>query len=243
MGIAKSLVIIQWFGLGTLILGVLTQRFQILPFKVAFGSFALALLVLSVTAVVALLVLALSFGPLSNAVRMPSMMAFVLGFIPLVVVISVVGSGFKVPRIHDISTDPSNPLVFKHAQSLRKPGENSIAPPSEKTLKLQAKFYTDIQPLSVDLAPEKAYERSLSVVNELGWELTHSDKNERQIEALERTALFGFVDDIVIKVSPKSGDATSSVINLRSVSRVGKSDLGANAKRIKRFFEAFEQGK
>lgn len=240
MGIAKTLVFIQCISFVVLVLGLLAQRLQILPFKVAFGSFALALVLLSITALLALVVLGLSFGPLPNSARMPSLLAFALGGIPLIVVASLVGSGFKVPRIHDISTDPSNPLEFKHAHSLRKPGENSISPPADYTLQLQQDSYTDLKPLSVDLPPEEAYALSLRVAKDLGWEITFSEKSEGHIEAVERTALFGFADDIVIKVSSKSQDSGASVINLRSVSRVGVSDLGANAKRIQRFYSAIK---
>lgn len=241
MGIAKSLVIVQWISLGLLVLGVLAQRTQMLPFRVAFGSFALALVVLSITAVVSLVVLGLSFGTVADAARTPSLMAFVIGFIPLLLVISLVGSGFKVPSIHNIATDPSLELQFQHAQTLRKTGENSIEPPSEKVVKLQQGFYKDLEPLHLNVSAARAFELSKTVVDQLGWEITFSDETKGHIEALERTALFGFVDDVLIKILPEGSNVDGGcVVNLRSVSRVGVSDLGANAKRIKKFQAALK---
>lgn len=76
------------------------------------------------------------------------------------------------------------------------------------------------------------------VVQELGWELVDSDIVSGRIEATDTTRWFGFKDDVVIRISQ---EATGSVIDVRSKSRVGRSDVGVNAKRIETFLDRLQK--
>lgn len=235
MGFVKALLyseIVLW---GVMALAVLVQRKQLLPFTVTFGGFGLALLLSALVAVVSLVVLILSFSVVSPDFRPYTLAATILGVGPLVMIMWTVGAGFGVPRIHDITTDLDHNVAFENAQKLRSASDNSLALPSEKEASLHRDYYATLDPLIVDQPPKQAYEKSLQVAQSLGWEVVFQRPEQGHFEAIDRTAIFGFVDDIAVRVTPLD---RGSRIDLRSVSRVGLSDLGANAKRIR----AFKQG-
>ena len=235
MTFSKILIYIECFLLLVMVVGLAGQRFQFLPFSIAFSGFALAMLIAAAAGLVALIVLLLSFGPVSSEARPLAGLALLIGIVPMVVVVLRVGAGFSVPRIHDISTNTADVIAFEHSQSLRKAGENSLDLPSAEVIDLQNAHYT-LAPIRSDQAPADAYQHALTVAESLGWTVAYQNADQSQFEAYEKTALFGFVDDIAVRV--KATDE-GSVIDLRSVSRVGLSDLGANAKRITRFQAAF----
>ena len=95
----------------------------------------------------------------------------------------------------------------------------------------QLEAYPDIEPLRLQRAPEAAYGDAMAAVEDEGLELVASDPVAGRIEATATTAWFGFKDDVVIRVRP--GDDGSSLVDVRSKSRMGMSDLGANAARIR----------
>lgn len=140
------------------------------------------------------------------------------------------------PPIHDITTDLDNPPIFHHAPILRKPTDNSLDIEPD-TQDIQRKHYPDIMPYLVTVSPNEAFVKALSVVALLGWDIANSDTTNRQIEAIDRTLLFGFTDDIVLRVRPHQ---KGSVIDIRSASRIGISDLGVNASRIRQFMREWD---
>ncbi len=87
--------------------------------------------------------------------------------------------------------------------------------------------------------PDQAFERALATAKDMGWTVIEADKAAGRIEATDRTLWFGFFDDIVIRVTPAAG--SGSRVDVRSLSRVGVSDLGANAKRIRAFLARLKQ--
>lgn len=137
----------------------------------------------------------------------------------------------RVPPIHDISTDTEDPPEFRAVAKLRKPGENTLEYGGPELAATQAKAYPDIQPVVSPLPPAEAHARCLAAVQRLGFEVVASDAEAGRIEAYETTLWFGFVDDVVIRVQPREG---GSRVDVRSISRVGMSDVGANAARIRR---------
>ncbi len=237
MTFTKALLYAQYLLLILMLAGLLGNRWQLLPFKLAFGGFALAVAVSALVSLVALIAFGFSFGRLGADAGNASLATFALGAMPLLATITLVGAGFKVPRIHDISTDTENNLAFINAHKLRQPGENSLEFPAVGVIRQQREHYPHIGPLRIADAPASAYDKSLRVAAMLGWRVAYRDDALGFFEATDKTAIFGFVDDVVVRVSAEEG---GSRIDLRSVSRVGVSDLGANAKRIDRFRTAFE---
>ena len=139
--------------------------------------------------------------------------------------------GARVPPIHNISTDVVNPPAFEKISALRAATHN----PLEYTTAIaqqQQQHYGHIQPLSLNAKPLQVFDKALVVVDQLGWQLQSQNAKTTVIEASVSSGIFGFVDDVVIRIQAK-GDG--SIVDMRSVSRVGQSDFGANAKRIERF--------
>ncbi len=151
--------------------------------------------------------------------------------------LALLGSRGDYPPIHDITTDTQDPPVFSAAIERRGEGSNSLAIKPD-TIEAQLASYPDIATMESPLTLEQAYKQALQSAESLGWEIYRDDLNAGYIEAVDSTAIMGFKDDVVIRVRT---NADGTLIDLRSVSRVGVSDLGANAARIQRFFAKFNE--
>lgn len=137
------------------------------------------------------------------------------------------------PKIHDISTDQINPPQFARILPLRATAPNSSVYGGPEIAAAQKLAYPDIQPHDSALAPADAFVRAQATAKAMGWEIVDADLAAGVIEATATTLWFGFKDDVVIRITPAP---LGSRIDLRSVSRVGKSDVGANAARIRNYF-------
>lgn len=135
------------------------------------------------------------------------------------------------PRIHDISTNADNPPRFEAVLPLRKGARNAVDY-SATTAAEQRKGYPDIVPLTLPLAPPVAFEHALQVARAMGWDIVATAPEALRIEATDTTLLFGFKDDVVVRITPQ---AQGSVVDVRSLSRVGGSDFGTNAKRVRTY--------
>lgn len=143
----------------------------------------------------------------------------------------------SLPRIHDISTDTDDPPDFVAIAPRRKDARNPLDYKPE-TAAQQKRGYPDIGPLRLDAAPPQSFARAERAARAMGWEIVAVAPNDLRIEATDTTLLFGFKDDIVIRIRPQ---AQGSVIDVRSLSRVGGSDFGANAKRVRAFLHKVAQ--
>lgn len=142
--------------------------------------------------------------------------------------LSLYAKAKSLPRIHDISTDTANPPVFVAVLALRQPGNNSaVYAPANATAQLRA--YPEIVPKLLKMSPGDAFVRAERAARAMGWQVVAASATERRIEATDTTLLFGFKDDVVIRLNPQ---ADGTRVDVRSASRVGVSDLGMNARRI-----------
>jgi uncharacterized protein (DUF1499 family) len=139
----------------------------------------------------------------------------------------------RVPPIHDISTDLDNPPSFIAVVPMRAEAPNTLERAPDLAA-LQRKGYPDLQPLTLPLPIDQTFDRALSAAQASGWEIVATDKPTGRIEATDTTRWFGFKDDIVVRLTPW-GSGTR--VDLRSVSRVGVSDVGTNAERIETFLK------
>lgn len=152
-----------------------------------------------------------------------------------VALLSLTLGGGDYPRIHDITTDTADPPQFVAAPNERGAGANPLTLEAA-VIDAQKAAYPDLTTLNSDLVVSAAFDRALAVAAQLGWRVYHSDSTAGIIEAVETTRIMAFKDDIVIRIR---STGSGSEIDLRSVSRVGEGDLGANAKRIRTFIAAF----
>jgi hypothetical protein len=155
--------------------------------------------------------------------------------LPAALLVSLLAGRGDVPPIHDISTDTLDPPVFVRAQQQRGSDSNSLEiKPDSIAQQLQA--YPGLTSTRSVLPREAAFELALATAASLGWDIYHTDATAGVFEAVDSTAIMGFKDDVVIRLR---SDGAGTLLDLRSVSRVGVGDLGANAKRIRSFQQAF----
>ncbi len=152
--------------------------------------------------------------------------------------------GENYPPIHDISTDTVTPPTFVAVLPLRANAANTVVyggsegMTPEKLAELQKQAYPDIQPWQSNESKQVVFEKALAAVQQLGWDLVDQNFNEGRIEATDTTLWFRFKDDVVVIVTESNGMTT---VNARSVSRVGRGDVGANAKRLRKFFSLLSE--
>ncbi|MBB6228217.1 uncharacterized protein (DUF1499 family) [Polymorphobacter multimanifer] len=205
----------------------------ILPWQAALLGFAVGALVCGVGAVAMLVALV-------RRHRSPLVMtALVVGLIGFLIPMSLIAEARGVPPIHDITTDTGNPPeFFAITPELRGPGTNpvtydpAIAP-------LQAAAYPLVRPVTLAVTPSEAFFQAEKAARAMGWEIVATDSITGRIEATDTVPWWGFKDDIVIRLTPE-GQGTR--IDVRSKSRVGKGDVGVNARRITDYMNNLANG-
>ena len=138
----------------------------------------------------------------------------------------------SVPPIHDITTDTQDPPPFVEILPLRANAKNSAEYGGDSVAALQRKGYPDLAPATFPQPVGEMFSRARAAVGTMGWELVAADSASGRLEATATTKWFGFKDDVVVRVRP---EGTGSRVDVRSVSRVGGSDVGTNAARIRAF--------
>lgn len=232
---SRLLTVLTWIALALL----LVLSLAVLMTRAGFWQQGLLLYALSclAAAIVLLLFVLLLALPKYRQRRRQAGLGILLALPGTLLLLSVVATRGDYPPIHDITTDLSDPPVFTHAPTLRGPDSNSLAVKPD-TLGVQREAYPDLESLRSERTPGNAYRHALEVAAELGWDITWRDPERGYIEAVDTTAIMAFKDDIAIRIRAA---ADGSVIDLRSVSRVGVGDIGANAKRIRAFIKAFNE--
>jgi uncharacterized protein (DUF1499 family) len=102
----------------------------------------------------------------------------------------------------------------------------------------QRQGYPDLAPLTLPEPSGQVFARARATAERLGWDIVGADPATGLIEATDTTRWFGFEDDVVVRVTPWG---TGTRVDLRSVSRAGRSDIGSNADRLRRFLEALQE--
>ncbi len=141
----------------------------------------------------------------------------------------------SVPAIHDISTDTDNPPAFVAVLDKRAGASNPAEYGGPPIASQQHQAYPDIRPATLPDPPARAFERALEAARGQGWEIVAAVPAEGRIEATDTTRWFGFKDDVVVRVKP---EGAGSRVDVRSLSRVGRSDVGKNASRIRAYLQA-----
>ena len=145
------------------------------------------------------------------------------------------------PAIHDVTTDPTDPPQFRtlavradNLESIPDLDDPALAalPPIDRLHEVQRRRYPELAPVRLPIAPDRALVLVADRMRARGWTVAKSDPQAGTVEATAVVSLFRFRDDIVARVRPAPG---GSVVDLRSVSRVGTSDLGVNAGRVRDF--------
>ena len=215
-----------------LIAGPLSHKIGLAPFFVGFILLSIAVLLSLIVVVMGALSLRKSANPANRATLR---LASILALPALIMTAVILGGGRGAVLTHDISTDTQNPPQFVAAIAERGEKSNPVDFTSEEA-ELQQQGYPDIKPIRTPLDSKAAFARALKIAEAAGWEIYAKDENSGVIEGVASTLFFGFKDDIIIRVAASDNGST---VDIRSVSRVGKGDMGANAKRVRMFIEQF----
>jgi len=142
---------------------------------------------------------------------------------------------YRLPAISDVTTDPIDPPRFETIGRLRSREANPVAYAGLYAAELQKAAYPDIVPLETTSNAKTAYEAAIAVIKKRRWNVVNErepqpGRRDGYIEAVARTPVMGFRDDVAVRVRPAGQGAR---IDVRSASRYGRHDFGANATRVK----------
>ena len=143
------------------------------------------------------------------------------------------------PPIHDITTDTADPPEFVDILPLRADAPNPPEYAGSEVAEQQLAAYPEIEPLELDVSTAEAMALAESAARAMEWELVTVAPGEGRLEAVATTAWFGFKDDVVVRIVA-AGDG--SLVDVRSKSRLGLSDVGTNARRIRQFMAQLQPG-
>jgi uncharacterized protein (DUF1499 family) len=163
--------------------------------------------------------------------------AIVIGIVPPGVFLWLINTAEQHP-IHDITTDLDEPPRFEAVLEAREGAPNPAEYAGAETAEAQREHYPDLAPLTTDVDADSLYEHALAAARESGWNIVATDADAGRIEASDMTLWYGFTDDIVVRVSETGA---GSRLDVRSKSRVGRSDLGKNAERVRDYLDLVEQ--
>ncbi|MCQ8847998.1 DUF1499 domain-containing protein [Alteromonas stellipolaris] len=159
----------------------------------------------------------------------------VLALIAVAMPVSMMGKASTLPPIHDITTDVTNPPAFVAIAPLRENAPNPIAYEGGEVTRQQIDAYPEIRTQLLAQSIDEVFAASEKTIDALGWERVADGALPYTLEATDTTQWFGFKDDVVIRLKAKDDN---TLVDIRSKSRVGKSDLGKNAERIDTFLTA-----
>lgn len=158
-----------------------------------------------------------------------SLIALILALVALGIPMYWKVQAQKHPRIHDITTDVNNPPAFVAVSTARGQG---VRYGGAEVAVQQLKAYPELRTVVLPIPKDQAFKEALAAAHDMGWEIVAERPAQGTIEATDTTFWFGFKDDIVIRVFPAG---QRSLLDVRSVSRVGISDVGTNARRIRAY--------
>jgi uncharacterized protein (DUF1499 family) len=225
-----------------LVTGPLGYKFSIVPLQPSLISLLIAFAGGALVFLIGLVYLFIAVQSDLGVNRNLVIVSMILGLLPVGIMGPQMAAVVDVPPIHDITTDTVNPPEFVAIVPLRKNSPNgyeygvSEGWPAEKLGATTIAAYPRLKPIESDLSVADAVGRTEATLLSMGLEIVAVDRRAGLVEATATTFWFGFKDDIVVRVV---GDGEGSKIDLRSMSRVGQSDVGANAARITDFFDHF----
>jgi len=244
-------------GLALLAGALLGHRSGMIDFMQAFGAMGVAALVAGAAAFLSLITIVWTLLSNNRGGLVMAIAVFIVSIATFGIPAYQAQVAFSgtYPPIHDITTDLEDPPVFVDIAKMRGDDTNSIdyaaksipqdsrfgALSGQDYKPVQKQYYPGVRSLELDLAPDEAYWLALEVAVRRKWDVVAQVPEEGRIEATVTSKWMGFKDDVVIRLKPRGESGDKSVVDMRSSSRVGVSDIGANAKRIKSFLKELKR--
>ncbi|MBO0712605.1 MAG: DUF1499 domain-containing protein, partial [Acetobacteraceae bacterium] len=233
---------IAGFSLPVVLLAIIIERASLLEIVPVLATFAAALAM----AVIAIMLAFLSLiGIWRHGIEGlgAAVIAIAIGVALLAYPVYFGVLFFRLPQISDITTDPIDPPRFETVGRLRSRQANPIAYAGLYVAAQQKAAYPDIVPLDLDTTPQAAYDATMAVIAKRRWQVINArpwqapgpglPPRDGYIEAVARTPIMGFRDDVAIRIRAGGQGGQGARIDVRSASRYGRHDFGTNAKRIR----------
>lgn len=160
---------------------------------------------------------------------------------------SLARTAYSLPPIHDVTTNLADMPQFSrltvrpdNLKSVEQTERADLRPlsPEERWRALHREAYGDLHTVRVRWNPAETIQRAERLADERGWEIVHADRRAGTLEATATSLFFRFKDDVAIRVRPARG---GSDVDMRSISRVGVSDVGVNARRVREFLSELQR--
>ncbi|MCZ8320796.1 MAG: DUF1499 domain-containing protein [Novosphingobium sp.] len=218
--------------------GLILARYDVIPKLIGFGGFAVGGLVALIAVLVGLAAAIAGWrsrAPLSRITWLGLLVA--LGYGGFIVSRPIAAEG--IPPIHDVTTDLANPPVF---QTLPLRADNLAGVETvENWQALHRAAYGHIQPVTIPRPVAQVTALAGRLAQERGWTIAVLEPARGHMEATATVSFIRFYDDVVLRITP-TADGTGSRVDMRSVSRIGVSDFGVNARRVEEFLKALQAG-
>lgn len=217
-------------------IGLVLARYDLIPKLAGFAGLAVGGLLALVAAVLGLTGLILNLRH-KTGTRNAALLGLILSvpFVVFMVTRPLAAGG--APAIHDITTDLIDPPAFTRL-TLRADNLTGVGT-VENWRAIHAKAYPDLKPLRIARPAPAVLADAARVATAMGWTVALNDPASSQLEATASVSFIRFHDDVIVRVRPVDG-GSASIVDVRSVSRVGVGDLGVNAKRIRAFLAALQ---
>ncbi len=207
-------------------------RFAGLPLNVAFSLLQYGLVVAGAGLILIILQLIVARKTVQpGRTTLYALLAFTGVLLP----VNMMVKSYTSPAIHDISTDVTNPPRFAAIASLRDDTDNPVIYEGSDLTRQQLDAYPEIQTVKLPHPVDDVFTASKQAVAALGWTVVHANASSYVVEATTTSLWFGFKDDVIVRLT---ADNNHTLVDVRSQSRIGNSDLGRNAEHIIKFMEA-----
>jgi uncharacterized protein (DUF1499 family) len=230
---------LAWFALAVTVIAVLMIRFGRIDYDAGFvalgGGLAAALLAVGLSIIGFVRIWQEGRRGLGSAIK-----GLVIASLVLAYPAWLSAKAVTLPAIADVSTDTDDPPAFSRSRAALEARKGLVPPDvSPEAREMQREAYVQIAPLTLDLGPEEAFALVRKAADNLGWQVIEAvppggRMGTGRLEAVDRTMFLRLPDDVTVRIRPRV-DGTR--IDIRSASRMGSHDFGANAKRIRAFLE------
>jgi uncharacterized protein (DUF1499 family) len=229
------------FSLQLVLLGIILHRVFSLPTPVALNLFLTGFAGAAISVLLGLAAIVIIWRQGCGG-ALAATAGILIGLLLLAWPAVVVPYSMTLPKMNDVTTDAQVPPRFVQVAKLRPNGANSPDYPGATFSRLQMEAYPDIRPVVVARPAAEVFEVLEETVRRLRWDVVATEAPQGRgkpgtIEAVERTLVLGFYDDIAIRID---GDQRETRIDIRSASRYGQHDLGRNAARVRGFFKELQ---
>jgi uncharacterized protein (DUF1499 family) len=229
------------FSIAVLLLGIFIVRSGILEIIPSLAAFGAGLLLAAIAILLALGAFIVIWREGHAGFGM-AITALLVGVVILAYPAWFAVKAYRLPAIYDITTDPIDPPRFEQIARLRPREANPIVYAGLRAAELQKTAYPNVEPLTVSATPQVAYDAAIQVITKRKWLILdargpQTGRRDGRIEAVARTPILGFRDDVVVRVR---ADPDGARVDIRSTSRYGRHDFGTNAARIVALSEAID---